>query len=73
MDDARNEPGLSPEEMADLEEVCRLVAQGRRAIDPELLKRVRAQSDKLHRATLQKYGLVEWVASMDHEAWGEDG
>ena len=59
-----NDAMLSGDEMKDLEEVCRLISQGKRVTDPELLRRLRQRSDALQRDTLEKYGLVEWAAEL---------
>jgi hypothetical protein len=71
MADLEEDSTLSPDEMADLEEVCRLVSAGKRVTDPELLKRVRQRSDALQRGTLAKYGLIEWAAELMDEG-GDD-
>jgi hypothetical protein len=62
------ESAIPPDEMADLEEICRLVAAGKRVTDPELLRRIRDRSDALQRAKLLKYGLAELAADLNREA-----
>ncbi len=42
---------LSDQERSDLEEVCRLAAEGKKVTDPELIKRVQARSDRAKAAS----------------------
>jgi hypothetical protein len=46
--------------MAEMEAVCCLVAEVKRVTDPELLQRIREQSEAVQREILEKYGVVEW-------------
>ena len=43
------ESDTAPDEMADIEEVCRLISEGKRVTDPVLLKRIYARSDRVHK------------------------
>ncbi len=40
---------IPAEEMADMEEVCRLIAEGKRVTDPALLKRIYERSEQVRR------------------------
>jgi hypothetical protein len=55
----REESPIPPEAMADLAEVCRLVASGQRVTDPELLKRIRERSEKATREIFERHGLLD--------------
>jgi hypothetical protein len=43
---------------ADIAEVARLVVEGKRVTDPELLRRIRQRSDSLRREMLKTQGLT---------------
>jgi hypothetical protein len=45
---------IPPQEMAGMEEVMRLVSEGKRVTDPELLGRIRERSEKVQRETREK-------------------
>jgi hypothetical protein len=63
---------IPPEEMADMEEVCRLIAAGKRVTDPELLKRIYTRSDEVQQEIRDKYGVVEWAVDLIREARDEE-
>jgi len=63
---------ITPDEIADMEEVCRLVSEGKRVADPELLKRIRERSEAVQREILEKYGVVEWAVDLIREARDEE-
>ena len=63
---------IPPDEMTDMEEVCRLVSEGKRVTDPQLLKRIRERSEAAQRATFEKYGVVEWAVDLIREARDEE-
>jgi hypothetical protein len=63
---------IPPDEMADMEEVCRLVFEGQRVTDPELLKRIRERSEAVRREILEKCGVVEWAVDLIREARDEE-
>jgi hypothetical protein len=48
-----------PSPQADLEEVCRLIAEGKRVTDPDLLKRIEGRSEEATREVFKKRGLLE--------------
>jgi hypothetical protein len=47
------------QEQADLEEVCRLAAEGKKVTDPDLLKRIRANADRVRAEALSKFGVQD--------------
>jgi hypothetical protein len=63
---------IPPEEMADMEEVCRLISEGKRVTDPELLKRIYARSEEVQRQIREKHGVVEWAVDLIREARDEE-
>ena len=48
-----------PSAKADLEEVCRLLAEGKPVTDPELIGRVRERSETARRAVFERNGLLD--------------
>ncbi|HZW32296.1 MAG TPA: hypothetical protein VFF52_16405 [Isosphaeraceae bacterium] len=62
---------IPPEAMADLEEVCRLISEGKRVTDPALLKRISERSEEVQRRIREKYGVVEWAVDLIREARDE--
>jgi hypothetical protein len=60
----------SPE--GDLEEVCRLIAEGGKITDPELLKRVRERSDQAAREVFEKHGLLNVAVDLIREGRDEE-
>ena len=61
-----------PADIADMDEVCRLVSEGKRVTDPELLKRIRERSEAVQREILEKHGVVEWAVDLIREARDEE-
>jgi hypothetical protein len=55
-------------EQADMKEVCRLIAEGKRVTDPELRRRIRERSEAVQREVLEKFGVVEWAVDLIREA-----
>jgi hypothetical protein len=47
------------QEMADMEEVSRLLAEGERVTDPELLRRIRERSDAVRDEAFRKFGVQD--------------
>ena len=60
-----------PVAMADLEEVCRLISEGKRVTDPALLKRISERSEEVQRRIREKYGVVGWAVDLIREARDE--
>jgi hypothetical protein len=58
--------------MADMEEVCRLVAEGKRVTDPALLKRIRERSDEVRREMLARHGLTNIAVDLIREVRDEE-
>ena len=50
---------IDPREMADMEEVSRLLAEGERVTDPELLRRIRERSDAVRDEAFRKFGVQD--------------
>jgi hypothetical protein len=56
---------------ADIAEVVRLIAQGKRVTDPELLRRIRHRSDALRREMLLTQGLTDVAVDLVRESRDE--
>jgi hypothetical protein len=56
---------------ADIAEVVRLIAQGKRTTDPELLRRIRHRSDALRREMLLTQGLTDVAVDLVRESRDE--
>ena len=56
---------------ADIAEVARLVAEGKRVTHPELLHRIRQRSDALRREMLRTQGLTDIVVDLVRESRDE--
>jgi hypothetical protein len=56
---------------ADIAEVARLVAEGKRVTDPELLRRIRQRSDALRREMLRTQGLTKIAVDLVRESRDE--
>jgi hypothetical protein len=52
---------------ADLEEVCRLLAEGKRVTDPELLRRIRERGDEVRREVFEKHGVLNVAVDLIRE------
>lgn len=50
---------IGSQQMADLEEVCRLVSEGKRITDPELDRRIADRADAARAETLQHFGVQD--------------
>ena len=59
---------IPAEEMADMEEVSRLISEGKPVTDPALLRRIYEQSQEVQRQIREKYGVVEWAVDLIREA-----
>ena len=53
------ETTTDPHAMSDMEEVSRLLSEGKRVTDPELLSRVRARADAVREESLRKFGVQD--------------
>jgi hypothetical protein len=72
MDGVDTPAAIPPDEMADLEEVCRIVAEGKRVTDPELLKRIYARSEEVRREMFEKHGITNIAVDLIREVRDED-
>ncbi len=63
---------IPDQEMADMEEVCRLIAEGKHVTDSELLVRVYERSAEVQRQIQEKHGVVEWAVDLIREARDEE-
>ncbi len=61
-------PSAQEQAQADHEEVCRLVAAGKRVTDPELRRRI---AERVRQEILEKHGVVEWAVEMIRDARDE--
>ena len=60
-------------EDADAAEVCRLLAEGRRVTDPELIARIRRRADAVREEIRREHGVVEWAVDLIRDARDEWG
>jgi hypothetical protein len=63
---------VEPDAAADLEEVHRLLAEGRRVTDPELLRRIRERSERASQETFERHGLLDIAVDLIRETRDED-
>jgi hypothetical protein len=56
---------------ADIAEVARLVAEGKRVTDPEMLSRIRQRSDALRQEMLRTQGLTDIAVDLVRESRDE--
>jgi hypothetical protein len=72
MSTAAKASAIEPDELADMEEVCRLISQGKPVTDTELLKRIRERSEAVQREIVEKHGMVDWAVDLIREARDEE-
>ena len=60
-----------PSAQEDLKEVCRLVAEGKKVTDPDLLKRIRGRSEEATREVFKKHGLLDVAVDLIREGRDE--
>jgi hypothetical protein len=63
---------IPADEMADMEEVCRLIAEGKRVTDPALRKRIYERSEQVRRAMLEKHGMTNIAVDLIREVRDEE-
>jgi SepF-like predicted cell division protein (DUF552 family) len=63
---------IPAEELADLEELSRLISAGKPVTDPALLKRIYERSEEVQRRIREKHGVVEWAVDLIREARDEE-
>ena len=65
-----DEPAAT-QEQADAEEVMRLVSEGKRVTDRELIRRISERAEKVRREIFEKHGVVDWAVEMIREGRDE--
>jgi hypothetical protein len=63
---------ITADEMADMEEAFRLIAEGKRVTDPALLKRIHERAEQERRAMLEKNGVTNIAVDLIREARDEE-
>jgi hypothetical protein len=63
---------ISTEEMADMEEVCRLISQGKRVTDPALRRRISDRAEQVRREMLEKHGHTNIAVDLIREVRDEE-
>lgn len=63
---------IPSEEMADMEEVSRLISEGKPVTDPALLRRIYERSEEVQRQIRDEHGIVEWAVDLIREARDEE-
>jgi hypothetical protein len=64
-------PPATDQEQADMDEVMRLVSEGKRVTDPELCRRVRERADKVRKVMLQRFGVTDIAVELIRDARDE--
>jgi hypothetical protein len=68
-EDSRDIPS---DAMADMEEVMRLIGEGKRVTDPALLKRIHDRAEAVRREMFEKHGLTNIAVELIREARDEE-
>lgn len=58
-------------EDADAAEVCRLLTEGKRVTDPELIGRIRRRAEAVREQIRREHGVVEWAVDLIRDARDE--
>jgi hypothetical protein len=66
------ETAIDPQERADMDEVSRILAEGKRVTDPELRRRITERSAAVQREILERFGVVDWAVDLIREGRDED-
>ena len=61
-----------PSPQTDLEEVCRLIAEGKKVTDPDLLKRIQERSEQATREVFEKHSLLDVAVDLIREGRDEE-
>jgi hypothetical protein len=61
-----------PSPQTDLEEVCRLIAEGKKVTDPDLLKRIQERSEQATHEVFEKLGLLDVAVDLIREGRDEE-
>ncbi len=67
-----NPSNIPAEEMADMEEVCRLIAEGKRVTDPALRQRISDRAEQVRREMLDRHGLTNVAVDLIREVRDEE-
>jgi hypothetical protein len=63
---------IPADELADVQEFCRLIAEGKRVTEPALLKRIHERSEHVRRAMLEKHGTTDIAVELIREVRDEE-
>jgi hypothetical protein len=63
---------IPPEERTDMEEVCRLISEGKRVTDPALRKRIYERSEAVRREMFEKHGITNIAVDLIREVRDEE-
>jgi hypothetical protein len=63
---------IPSDEMADMEEVCRLISEGKPVTDLALLKRIHDRAEPVRRAMLEQNGVTNIAVDLIREARDEE-
>jgi len=61
-----------PSPRADLQEVCRLIAEGKKVTDSQLLKRIQERSEQATREIFEKDGLLNVAVDLIRDGRDEE-
>ena len=61
-----------PSPQSDLEEVCRLIAAGKRVTDPDLLRRIQQRSEQATREVFERHGILNIAVDLIREGRDEE-
>jgi hypothetical protein len=61
-----------PSSQSDLEEVCRIIAEGGNATDPELLKRIEQRSEQATHEVFEEHGILNVAVDLIREGRDEE-
>jgi hypothetical protein len=65
-------PEIPPDEKADMEEVWRLICEGKRVTDPALRRRIDERAERVRRESFEKHGLTNIAVDLIREARDEE-
>ena len=63
---------IPADELADMEEVCRLISEGKPVTDPALRTRIYERSEQVRRAMLEKHGVTNIAVDLIREVRDEE-
>jgi hypothetical protein len=62
---------IPPQELADMEEVCRLISEGRRVTDPALRQRISERSEQVMQEMFDQHGTTNVAVDLIREVRDE--